>query len=77
VLIGTSAWTRAYALYNIGTIYAQIGDYDTALDYLKQAKDKGYFMLLIPYDQDIRLASLYDNTEFQALIKPIWPEIKD
>jgi len=61
----------------IGGLQAQLGDYDLAMDNLRKAKALGASSWQHLFEFDPLLKPLYDRPDFQELIKPVWPEIKD
>ena len=64
----------AFPYYHIGCIYAQMGDSDNALKYLKRARDMGLYAGHYQFNYDKHLKSLTENPEFKKLVAPVRPE---
>lgn len=73
----TSAYGPATANYMIAHLYTTLGENDKALEHLKKSRALGKHNELYQFEYDRNLAPLYDLPEFQKLLKPIWPELKD
>ena len=55
--------------YGVGTIYANLGEFNKSVDHLKEAsKTIGFGRTT--YDWDSRLVSLFGNEEFEELVRP-------
>ncbi len=65
------------AQYNLGVIYAALGEKDIAIQYLRKARNLGVPSWLCQFKYDQALTSLQDMPEFQELNEPIWPKILD
>jgi len=73
----SAVFGAAYANYILGVVYTKQGDLDLGMQYLKTSRAHGFHTYVWNYQFDTHLTSLYDLPEFQELIQPIWPEVKD
>ena len=64
----------AFPYYHIGCIYAQLGDQENALNYLRKAKNMGLYAGHYQFNYDKHLESLFDHPDFVEIVAPIWPE---
>jgi len=60
-------------LYHIGCIYAQMGDTEKALKYLKEARESGYYIGHFHFKYDKHLPSLFEHPDFKSMNEPVWP----
>lgn len=58
----------------LGVLYTQMGQYEEALKQLRLAKKYGP---IGRFQSDDKLSPLFDMPEFQKLIQPIWPAVKE
>jgi len=60
-----------YTAYAIGSIYAQLGEKQKAINWLKQAFQKGYSFSVYRYDNDLDLQSLKGEAAWDDFVRPI------
>jgi tetratricopeptide (TPR) repeat protein len=65
-----SQFGRAERSYRRACIASYLGEEDRAIDLLRQAHAEGYYMNSYWLHTDVDLEPLWDNPEFQELIKP-------
>lgn len=74
---GQVSTTCGAANYFMGLLQAQIGEESAAIENLQKAKTLGLGKELHRFQYSRYLAPLFELPEFQTLIQPVWPSVKD
>ena len=69
--------TKGIKHYSLGQLYTMLGQYDTAIMHLRNARELGVSTEWFYFQFDSLLEPLHDRPDFQELNKPIWPETKN
>ncbi len=73
----SAVFGAAYANYILGVVYTKQGDLELGMQYLKTSRAHGFHTYVWNYQYDTHLMPLYELPEFQELMQPIWPAVKD